>query len=100
MGYAIKLSPKAANRLATVPRSRLGDVASELERLALNPRKLGRKTVSPPFPVTIEHVYGFHFRHEEETHYLTVFFLYSDDDTFLYITDITINPAFSVLDRD
>jgi hypothetical protein len=100
MGYAINLSPRAANRLATVPRARLEDVASELQKLGLNPRKLGRKTVSPPFPATIEHIYGFHFRHEDETHYFTVFFLYSDDDTFLYVTDITINPAFSASDRN
>ena len=74
MGYAISLSPRAANKLATVPRALLDDVEAEMGKLALDPKKLGRKTVSPPFPETIEHIYHYHLRHEEEMHYFTVFF--------------------------
>ncbi len=96
MGYAISLSPRAAKKLAEVPRSLVNDVGRELEKLEANPKKLGRKTVSPPFPPTIEHIYGFHLRHETRLHYFTVFFLYSDDGASLYVTDITANPPFSM----
>jgi len=68
---------------------------TELEKLSRDPKKLGRKTVSPPFPPTIEHIFHFRLRDEtEELHYITVFFLYVDDHKELYITAITISPPF------
>jgi hypothetical protein len=95
MSYAITLSPRARRRLNTVPKSLVQLVGEELLKLGSDPKRLGRKTVSPPFPPTIEHIYGFHLRYEEQLRYFTVFFLYVDDAQSLYVTNITVNPPFS-----
>jgi mRNA-degrading endonuclease RelE of RelBE toxin-antitoxin system len=94
MSYEVVLGPDAAAKLKTVPGELSDRVQAALEELGRDPKKVGRKTVSPPY-VPIGHIYQFHETYNEQRHYFTVFFLYDDDEKTLAVWDIVIDPRFS-----
>jgi hypothetical protein len=96
MNYEVVLGPRAIEKLRSAPEALRERIEKRLEELASDPKKIGRKTVSPPF-VPIGHIYQFHEQHADRRHYFTVFFVYGDDEKSLNVWDIVIDPRFSDL---
>jgi hypothetical protein len=88
VSYAVVLHGRAKREFAKLSGGHKVIAADHLRRLARSPAKLGRPTVSPPFPPG-EMIYDFVEDGGFETwHSFTVFFKYDAGESTLIITGI------------
>ena len=86
MSYKVVITEEAAKDLAALPVSLRNALKRELSRLADDPVRSSRRSVSPPYPPG--QMYQFECVVRDRRHLLTVLFRYSSDERTLVIFGI------------
>jgi hypothetical protein len=88
MSYVVVKGKKAFSRLVGLPPALLDDVEAALQKLAEDPRSLGRRAVFP-YPPSGQ-MYPFHCDYEGVRYYFVAFFYFSSDERALLVHDVTV----------
>ena len=87
MSYQVILMPRAEGDLNALPLPLQQFVENHLVRLGHAPATLSRPSVSPPYPPG-GMISEFDFEDGDTLHHFAVFFVYSQDETKLFVTGI------------